>query len=1400
MKKSELYREGARLPEQLSRLLFLEGLVAERRVLEVGARSDAVARFLLEMGASRVVCASEDKAVIESLRRHSDLDRVDYRVIRPGVLPGDDGAFDLVIDTTLPYAVGHKDASRLAEIARLLSDDGFALTSLTSANTAGLATLLGGSAGPPPVSYRELMEALRPPFELVQVYFQSLLLGYLFGSFDVEPGDGGIAPNTLLMHDEPEPAGSYLFAFGNAIPVIEDVSLVQIPFDALLEAYAAQRAAAVGDPHAAFTLRPGAAIPPGLTDDAGQELAQLRLRARELEQAVGERNQTIEELERALDDARRDVDENARGEGRTALPSPADDGPMQVLARELDDARSVAFELEARLRITLGEIERIRELHANVTHDLAAALFARDEALASRDAVLVEAAALDEQSTEMLQRLSALERELREGEAARELAEGRAVELEEALLSLDNQRGAFQTELLRAQTEHEGDRQRFAAEREVLRAELAQRRGGEQELENQQLEAEALAERARSALTERVERVEAAMMALAERNEALQGELAQALDDVAARDAALRQARAALSEAALDANQGLRSTLRSVEQERDALATELSKARTRIQTLETDGIRLADGVKALVAERDALAARAPTHDDGLARRLQQAEQAREIAHNALHEAGRQVEEHARKLKITHTALEDARREIAVVRDSVQEISGQREALQGVVHAREREIEELRTTMQGLRVEVERLTLVAAEQNKRAAELEAQLQAATTEAQSGRHHEEEVQRRLAASRAEVDDAFARLAEAERRRKATEDEALRLLSELEAAEQRTEQARTEARTELQHGIDVLRAELSVASTSLRALETDAGERLAKAFAEHEATRDELAASTQAFLRLEELVERERIQARDDASAASERHSEHEAALKSAEEAWAAAEVRLEELTNAYGTLQAELLTTRKNLLVLESERDEARDALAAAIDSERATAALAQQEAEAARVRLDEAIAAARTRDEDLRAAQDVLRGMTQGKDALQAELGQTRQTLERVIADADRARVEAEQTSAAMGLLADERDSLIERMRGAEQAVLDAEQARVSLAAELDGRSRDLAAARDELSGLETALARASVESAEGSRSVDALRNLVDVERARGDLFFEELQEAVQALNVERTRGDLFKAGLEEAQQEAGVFRDSQEVGAARAELFLGQLHEARMRLELEAARGDLLQAQLEEAQVTSSGALARAGVLAAQLEEAQTTFQARRDAYERVLEAERVRAAALVNDADSASTRAAFDKLAAEAALQAASANRAELEAAQGELDAMRVRLEAAERTTLQWREAATSRVESAERERDSALHEQTLAFAAAQLEAGRRASMDEELERSRAELSTLRARVAELDNAVPAQAGSDAELQQLRERLDALERTQRQKDAKIAEQADRINRLTERLVRTGVA
>ena len=236
---SEWIREGTRLPEVLSRVLFLEETVEDARILLVG--DPDLAPLLLELGATKVVCALDDQRQLDHYRAAPSSAAVDYRFLRPGVLPGDDGAFDLVIDFNLPQALSRGAMFRLTDINRVLSPDGYALAAVEDRTTGGIRRLFDEvetdvveGAFPERATYRGFAEAVSEEFELVQVYFQSLLLGFFFGSFDADPGEDGIAPHTGLMGDEAEPASAYLFAFGNAVPEIHDVSLVQLPLEDLL--------------------------------------------------------------------------------------------------------------------------------------------------------------------------------------------------------------------------------------------------------------------------------------------------------------------------------------------------------------------------------------------------------------------------------------------------------------------------------------------------------------------------------------------------------------------------------------------------------------------------------------------------------------------------------------------------------------------------------------------------------------------------------------------------------------------------------------------------------------------------------------------------------------------------------------------------------------------------------------------------------------------------------------------------------------------------------------------------------------------------------------------------------------------------------------------------------------
>lgn len=230
------YRNGADVPEQLSRFLFLEEALPGRRVLYVGAAGSELEEALVELGAKSVVCVADpyDGGGAElSARAPSEVPSSNPS------WPGQEGAFDLIVDFGLAAAIERGETWRLQEIQRLLSDDGFALAAWHTGESPGLARFFSGptepvAAGPGEpedarLAYGDWVRLLLDQFELVEVYFQTLLLGYFFGSFELDTSDDGIAPHTGLMGSEPEPAAHYLFAFGNAVPFLQDASLVQLP-------------------------------------------------------------------------------------------------------------------------------------------------------------------------------------------------------------------------------------------------------------------------------------------------------------------------------------------------------------------------------------------------------------------------------------------------------------------------------------------------------------------------------------------------------------------------------------------------------------------------------------------------------------------------------------------------------------------------------------------------------------------------------------------------------------------------------------------------------------------------------------------------------------------------------------------------------------------------------------------------------------------------------------------------------------------------------------------------------------------------------------------------------------------------------------------------------------------
>lgn len=1172
MGRTDLFREGARLPEELSRLLFLEPVLSGRRVLEVGARSDAVARFLIELGASRVVCAHEDKDLVETLRAENDLERVDFRVVRPGVLPGDDGAFDLVIDFTLPAALAAGQTFRLTDIGRLLSDDGFAVTALHAEGARGLQVLLGGAPaatlvggersaagiGAGPLGYRGLVEALKLQFDVVQVYFQSLLLGYLFGSFDVEPTGDGVSPNTALMGDRAEPAGHYLFSFGNAVPVIEDVALVQVPFGQLLEEVGPRAVAIVTDAAGAERTDEGSAL--GAAEGAPAVEAPGPLAAEDEPPVATEAPPTVDESEReALREQARAQEEalleiagrmeRLRGDIAALVET------LETRTRERDELQAFVEGLEAgvaardatvaalqdekgRLASAVGELER----YANAGRESQVAM---EGAAAELQGLRDERAQLVEHIARVEGELVTLTNRARVLEEAHELSILRVKELEGALLSGEAQRSDAEISAagLRARLAEEQERAR--AERALLEAALTTHQAQVLSLERALDEARALLERERVALEEAQEKAEREGAALAHQradadvlareHEQLTQVIAERSRDLDERTREIELVRARSDETLAELRERLRRTEEDAAQTVAAHVEEIVALKRRREELEADAHRLAEGVKTLVREREELRDQGDQHRARaeeaqerarlLDERLAAAQQSFAEAQEGSAGLQRNLEEREKRQRAAQAALEEAQKQLVAAREGLAEVAGQRDTLKQVVAAREREIASLKDELGASSAELARGREQAEVQQKALAEARQRLSAIEVERAQHRRREEELGTKnlqalgdLERSRAELDElkaAHAAQLEQERAslrgdlervrtslRGDLEQERASLQSQLEEANERTEDAASQvARAE---------EELRVARME-HADDRAALQRTATRVALLEATLDE---ATTALARQATQLTIVQVSLEEGRSDYDRKHAEAAMLRAALGEARSLLDVErargdlfFEELAEAQQALgterargdlrQAELEEAQQHIVEL---RRRARGALDASRSREAATgvrAELAQEILAEAQERLTRERTRAELLDAQLSEAQQVAADARAYASLLSAELDDARRTFKARRAEQEAA-LEAERLRSAAAV--NDIQSAYEHSKVTEAALAVAKAAADAKDGELGERLRGAGAA---IAGLEGELKVLKEQHAE-TRS-EAVLKLAEIERLSATL-------------------------------------------------------------------------------------------------------------------------------------------------------------------------------------------------------------------------------------------------------------------------------------------------------
>jgi chromosome segregation ATPase len=1466
VKKADLYVEGARLPDQLSRLLFLEGVVAGRRVLEVGTRSATVARFMLELGAAKVVCVVDDRDLLERLREGNELERVDYRSVRPAsgsrppglpavpLLPGDDGAFDLVIDFSLPEVLAAGAGERLADIKRLLSADGFAVTALSSTSP-GLSALLPSGPAASGLGYRSLVEALQERFELVQVYFQSLLMGFLFGSFDHAAHGDGIAPHTQLMRDEPEPACAYVFAFGNAVPVIEDVCLVQVPFDALVEAIdTGRRRLADDDVRDVLVVD----AQDGFSDRTEHTVYEPHP---SLAAEVALRDAHIAALEVALTEARRHDPHLTVIPDSSSGSASDDEAPLLRLARDLDAATRRAVALEERAQ--QQELEFLR------------ALAARDELRSDRDLLAEQLVSVDAAQVSLRRQLRELEEELR-------LTRMRVSELEDVCIDVDAQRAALTSELLETRTTLAGERLRANAERELLTAAVAENEAFVRELQEalasvgislagDDVEAPTpsgtvkwpafgdddsrpepetstvtVAGRLLTSLAERFAAADERAMAAEQQVAALREVLAAAKVEGDAREQALADVSAQMERTFEDR---LSLAERRIRQDADArvdvVASDLEAALQQLEARTNDAARLAHAVQELISERDVGAAHrdelrlTTTQRDLLARDLQRAEERR---------------------RADQRILEDVRHKLEAATREVADLVGQRSVLQDVLQARERECRALVDDVDAIRASVIQQTARADVLAR--AQVDAQAVAEALGLETRRLHSalQESSQRQAATATERDLLARALADAEQQRAMHVDELRRLEAALSAADARTEKAEAA----LAQTVDETRQAAIAAQGHAEALAAD-----------HARTRDELAELTLVLLELESEVSKERLlvvekltKAQRDGDLATTNLAECEAtirALKGERDALLASSADVEQraeadrsrvvqLTVEVQQLRDALERTQQHAALTEAElrldRDTATAGLAqarTALDVASASLASLRATIETMTQTQQDALAHARSQAHAERSAAEASR------DEAQAELAQRIVELDGAKADVRtlrdevsaltkahhdggvelaRARVELAEAARLRDTQRTTHEASRRELEQAHNDLRDTQALHARLREELVALTASRDEARTEVADVRGLLEAVTLERQAAKVGLNEARSLLDVERGRGELLSDELKDALDALANERARSTELALRLED--QLATGRADAH--GRERAELLVDVLDEARRVGELHHARGDALAAIVLELQTRVSRERARGDACAGLLDEAQQALgleRARGDGLR-----------ALLREAQDAGHHAHLqnevlkgvvdEARAALASTMAGGAKRHALEeppfsdersharqklertvaaTLREELADARARAESLSSELLGLRDAlATSRedaaeaIDAAQRE----LHELAERHAAVV------AAHHSELAEHERRLATQAARSTELEQALEAQrrahvvdasglARPDDEdededvesAEAARQRLHHVEALLERRDETIAELRDRIDRLTERLIRT---
>jgi len=377
--------------ELLPRYIFAEGLFAGRRVLEVGAVASTggrSAQLLAARGARSVLACDADLGAVESAQKAFGGANLRFRADVFDDL--ETGSFDLALIADLGECV--RSPQRVRELRRLLADSGYLMGGLRNPAGLALSQLVQPESSDAPATYGQLVDALSPHFQHIEVATQTPILGYQV-AFD--RGAGLQVDGTLASAGE---AAYFVVVAGKEPCRSIEPTWVQLPAEPL--AYMGSRVDEYS--RRSYEL---AERSTRLKQALEKARSDLSLREIELERAHLQLDRTREDSARAWAELQTLKSDGARGAERDELAArvrrreselqAANERAAEAEARiaqqreQLEAAQNNKLELESRLAAVeeSSRVERLRrEELSKLVEDAASRLLnAREELRAAHD-------------------------------------------------------------------------------------------------------------------------------------------------------------------------------------------------------------------------------------------------------------------------------------------------------------------------------------------------------------------------------------------------------------------------------------------------------------------------------------------------------------------------------------------------------------------------------------------------------------------------------------------------------------------------------------------------------------------------------------------------------------------------------------------------------------------------------------------------------------------------------------------------------------------------------------------------------------------------------------------------------------------------------------------------------